>query len=95
MITAPLCFVGHTSQVLLGELLNVVRVDQALLSPGFLLFRPGSPVQGRFLPEGLFVVMEDVGLRSANARVDCRGAKRPAAGEEIRSSDLSFLLLTN
>ena len=63
MVTAALSFIGHTSQVSLGKLINVVRVDWPLLSLSVFLFNSSSSIQGGCPAEGILIVKEDISLR--------------------------------
>ena len=69
METAALSFVRHTSKVPFGEVLNVVGIDWTLFAPGSLLFHSRCSVQCRSSHQRHLVVVEDIGLRSADVWV--------------------------
>lgn len=69
MVAAAMGFVGDTSQVSTGQLLNIIGADGSPFKPGLPFLVPDSPIRGGSFKGGLFVVVEGVRLGSAHAGI--------------------------
>lgn len=66
---ASLSFIGHSSEIPLGQPFNIVGVDWPFLPPGSFLFNSGCPIQCSLFHQRHLVVVEDIDLRGANIRI--------------------------
>jgi len=83
MIAAGAGLIRHASQIAIGEPLDVLRADEALLPLRLMLLISGGSVQGCGSENGLLVVVKDIGLRSAHAGVNHRRPIWAPAHEEF------------
>jgi hypothetical protein len=61
--------VGYVSEISFSQFLDPVRVYDAFISPGLSLFLPSRTVQRSSLEKGLFILEEDIRLRSTGVGV--------------------------
>ena len=83
MIAATLSLIRHASQIMLVKTTDVIWVDGTFRLSCRFCFCPGGTVHRGGFPQGLFVVVEDVGLGCADSRINSYSPVRGISREKL------------